>query len=284
MLLNQHLSISSYVGPSVSLDPQFGTCVLDKQSQHPYGHTDMACHFPTLIPLPSLASLSPPHSTYFTATSMTLLNGNVCHIGDWVLFSLSVDNAEAPALGHIHEMIVDVARTQQYPRPAAILLRQVDIGEWVEPYRMPRIRISDKWAAADIVVRSVIRDWCILTFFIQQILCSANVQHQCHSHCCVTSGSEVIYQEWQATNQRQVVIVHNAPEDLLLNTTQMHDASHFSWHCVSIDVTALDFNSAIMNGAQQEVDSCKQANVSGRGLQGRGWVSNWGRGGSTSQN
>jgi len=151
VLLNQH---SCYEGPSVNLNPRFGTCVLDKQAQRAYDHTDMAHHFPTSIPSLALLSPSPSHSNYFTARSMTLLNGDVCRIGDWVLFSLSAGNTEAPALGRIHEIIIsiDVARTQQYPRPDGILLQQADIAEWVEPYRMPRISVSDNWTAADIMV------------------------------------------------------------------------------------------------------------------------------------
>lgn len=78
--------------------------------------------------------------------------------------------------------------------------------------------------------------------------------------------------------------MHDTLEDLMLNTTRMHDAYHFSRHRISIDITLLDLNLAIMNGAQQEVDSRKRANVSGRGLLGRGRASNRGRGGSTSRN
>jgi len=82
----------------------------------------------------------------------------------------------------------------------------------------------------------------------------------------------------------RAVIVHNMPEDLLLNTTRMHDASHFSRHRIPIDIMSLNLDLAIMSGAQQEIDSRKRANVSERGLQGRGRASNRGRGGSTSQN
>lgn len=67
---------------------------------------------------------------------------------------------EVPALGRIHEIIVDEAktRTQQYPRPDAILLQQADIGESVEPYRMPRISISNNWAVADIRVSGLLSE------------------------------------------------------------------------------------------------------------------------------
>ena len=94
----------------------------------------------------------------------------------------------------------------------------------------------------------------------------------------------MVYQERWATNQTWAAIVHNAPEDLILNTAQMHDASHFSWHRFPVDVASLDFNFAIMNGAQHEVDSRKWANVTGRHLLGRGQANSRGRGGSSSRN
>lgn len=90
---------------------------------------------------------------------MTLSNGDVCRIRDWVLFSPSVpvDNTEAPALGHVQEIIIpaDLARTQQNSRPHAVLLQRADIAESVEPYRMPRVHIRDNWAAVDIMVSSL---------------------------------------------------------------------------------------------------------------------------------
>ena len=156
VLLNQHPSGSSYVGPSVNSNPYLGTCTLDNKAQRPYGHTDMAHHFPTFIPSssPAPSSPSPLHSTYFTAKSVTLLNGDSCRIGGWVLLSLSAGNTEAPSLGVIHEIIVsaNVAPTQQNPRPNAILLQLADIVGWAESYQMPRICISNNWVVVDVMV------------------------------------------------------------------------------------------------------------------------------------
>ncbi|KAH9071129.1 hypothetical protein EDB83DRAFT_2221412 [Lactarius deliciosus] len=257
MLLNQHSPAPSYTGPSV--------CV--NSPPRPYGHTIMARHFPTF---PPSLSLSPsPSLAYFAATSMTLLNGDVCRLGDWVLFSLFVGSTRPPALGRVHEIVVssDVTGTPRYPKPDAILLQQADVAGCVGPYRVPGITVGDNWAAVDIV----------------HILCSANIQHQCHGHHCVASGSEVIYQERQATNQTRAVVVHTIPEDLLLNTSRMHDAARFNQYRFPIDVASLDFNSAIMNGARQEVDSRKRTNPSGSGLLGRGRGTSRGRGGSSSR-
>lgn len=165
VLLNQHLSTASYVGPSVDPNPRFGTCKVDKQTERPYDSTVIAHYFPennssSFPQFPTLLSPLSSHSTYFTATTVTLLNGDVCHIADWVLFSLSAGNMEAPALGCIHEIVIDGAGvgTQQFPRPSAILLQQADIAERVEHYQMPRIRTSNNWAVVDIMVRGLLSE------------------------------------------------------------------------------------------------------------------------------
>jgi hypothetical protein len=158
-LLSQHASASGYVGPSIGLSSRFGTCVPNnKQACRPYGHTDMAHYFPVSVSPPLLALSSLSRSTCFTAISMTLLNGDVCRIGDWVLYSHSADNTEAPALGRIREVLIDVARTEQRPRPDAILLQQADITEWIKPYQMPRVSISNNWAAVDIAVSGLLSE------------------------------------------------------------------------------------------------------------------------------
>jgi hypothetical protein len=116
--------------------------------------------FPTSpSPLPLPLPL-PSQLTYCTATSLTLLNGDVCHPGDWVLFSQSAGNTNSPALGRVHKIIIssDVAGTQQYPRPDVILLQQADIGNWVEPYQMLRVSVSNNWAMANIEVSCLLSD------------------------------------------------------------------------------------------------------------------------------
>ncbi|KAH9023716.1 hypothetical protein EDB85DRAFT_1848757, partial [Lactarius pseudohatsudake] len=88
------------------------------------------------------------------------------------------------------------------------------------------------------------------------ILCTVNVQHRCHAHNCAASGSEVVYQECQATTQTRPVVVHNSPNDLIMSTARIHDASHFDLLRAHID-PSFDTNLAIIEGAQQEIDTRK---------------------------
>jgi len=96
-----------------------------------------------------------------------------------------------------------------------------------------------------------------------------NVQHHCHTHNCAASGSEVVYQERQATAQMRPIVVHNNPNDLIMSTARIHDAAHFDLLRAHINPS---FNTglAIVEGAQQVIDARKhQSNQVGRGLLGR---------------
>ncbi|KAG1847728.1 hypothetical protein F4604DRAFT_1500236, partial [Suillus subluteus] len=63
----------------------------------------------------------------------------------------------------------------------------------------------------------------------KQILCAANLQHQCQAHNCkdFASNVEFIYEEQAKTSKAKTVICHvGDPDDLILNTAQMHNAKH----------------------------------------------------------
>ncbi|KAI9436624.1 hypothetical protein H4582DRAFT_1782329, partial [Lactarius indigo] len=88
------------------------------------------------------------------------------------------------------------------------------------------------------------------------VLCTVNVQHHCHTHDCTASGSEVVYQERQATAQMRPVIVHNSPDSLIMSTARIHDAAHFDLLRAHIN-PSFDTNLAIIEGVQQEIDARK---------------------------
>ncbi|KAI9442451.1 hypothetical protein H4582DRAFT_1809218 [Lactarius indigo] len=220
-------------------------------------------HFPTFIP-------SPTPSMFFTAASVVLINGDVCFVNNWVLFKPSVHHTGAPGLGYVREVLVATGATpvQQYPRPGIILLQQADVTMCAAPYRMPGVQLSDNF-----LIRG-----------ISHILCTVNVQHRCHAHNCAASGSEVVYQERQATTQTWPVVVHNSPNDLIMSTARIHDAAHFDLLRAHID-PSFDTNLAIIEGAQQEVDARKhRSSRGGRGLLGRGRGSSRPGTGSSSHN
>ena len=52
-----------------------------------------------------------------------------------------------------------------------------------------------------------------------------NVQHNCAEHACTTSGTRIVFQEREATEQRQLAVQHSMPlNDNVLNVGQMRDS------------------------------------------------------------
>ncbi|KAF8259509.1 hypothetical protein EI94DRAFT_1707051 [Lactarius quietus] len=221
-----------------------GTCVLDKCELCPYDHTEMARLFPALF--------SGQTFSCRRGISITLVNGDLCRLDSWVLFKSEESGARVPALGHIKEIVVHVVpattATEQTTR-TAVLLQHADIGAYIEPYRMPVISFGNKWVVVDISTHHQLG---------QHILCAANIQHRCHDHQCTASGSVQIYQEQQLTERTQALVQHRAPHDLVLNTARMHDGAHFNFLRACSHVNHDEISTAIIHGAQQEVDGRKR--------------------------
>ncbi|EJD48322.1 hypothetical protein AURDEDRAFT_26746, partial [Auricularia subglabra TFB-10046 SS5] len=62
--------------------------------------------------------------------------------------------------------------------------------------------------------------------FPQDVLCTVNVQHDCASHNCTTTGTRAIVQERQQTRNAVAIVAHSANDDWILNTGQMRDARY----------------------------------------------------------
>ncbi|KAL1711581.1 hypothetical protein EV715DRAFT_160559, partial [Schizophyllum commune] len=60
----------------------------------------------------------------------------------------------------------------------------------------------------------------------QEILCPANVAHNCKDNRCELIYSHVIHQEAEETAKRAKRVLHRNPEDLVLNTAQMRSSKY----------------------------------------------------------
>ncbi|KAI6028186.1 hypothetical protein EDC04DRAFT_2524283, partial [Pisolithus marmoratus] len=59
------------------------------------------------------------------------------------------------------------------------------------------------------------------------LLCSVNLQHQCHIHNCTSTGATQTFEGHQKTHNAYPTIVHQGNlHDLVLNTAKMHSAKH----------------------------------------------------------
>ncbi|KAJ3754741.1 hypothetical protein EV360DRAFT_25958, partial [Lentinula raphanica] len=58
------------------------------------------------------------------------------------------------------------------------------------------------------------------------MLCTVNVQHNCHDHKCPAKRTKVVQQEREVSQQKELHIEHISPHSLILNTAQMRNASY----------------------------------------------------------
>lgn len=76
---------------------------------------------------------------FCTYTSVTLKNGDVCTVGDWVLVQ---SNATNPAVCRIEELLSPLLSDGKIPQYAsAILVQHAVLTEVAEVYHMPRVRL-----------------------------------------------------------------------------------------------------------------------------------------------
>jgi len=110
---------------------------------------------------------------------------------------------------------------------------------------------------------------------LQDIPCTVNTQHDCSRNKCQTSGIRYVYQECMQTAMTTPVVEHlTNPDDLILNTAQMRDATHLQKF--RIPSTALDEEMVIQESVAHAINQRKSAADGtsrpgkGRGRAGRG--------------
>ncbi|KAG1784306.1 uncharacterized protein HD556DRAFT_1251521, partial [Suillus plorans] len=197
-------------------------------------------------------------NNFRTCKSVVLFNGDICKIGDWVL-AVNHTAEQSPIVACVRELIQRKdSEADMCLHPDAILLECGIIGESVASYSMPAVRPHGGF----------------LLYPIEQILCTANLQHQCQLHKCAASGTDFIYEERVKTSKTKLAIHHSGdPGDLILNTAQMHNAKHMQG--LRIPIRQPDMNLAILEGAAREIrtrtnDTTSGAPLTSTSVRGRG--------------
>ncbi|KAH8103883.1 hypothetical protein BXZ70DRAFT_888343 [Cristinia sonorae] len=183
--------------------------------------------------------------SFRTNKSMTLLNGDVCSVGQWVLVEPSADT-HSPTLARVEEILTRTGTdNERHGWPDLILLQNGNLTELVQPYNMPSARLDGQYQLT----------------FIKSLLCTANLQHSCATHQCSTSGFVAVRQERQLTEQTRPSMVHIQPDDMVLNTARIRDSIHMTAlrHQINPNDPNMDLDNAIMLGVTAAIDRRKQA-------------------------
>ncbi|KAF8151691.1 hypothetical protein B0H34DRAFT_664617, partial [Crassisporium funariophilum] len=162
-----------------------------------------------------------------TNKEMVLLNGDVCHIGGFVIVQ-DAQTLTCMFVARMEEIFQRVGSTAHYSgKPDGVLVWQVDLTRDPLVYRMPFV--------------SLLRWWSV----VNALLCTVNTQHN-------YIPKLTVYQERRRTEQTQPVVQHmNNPKSRLLNTAQMRDAMYLQKFRISLE--DLDFDTIIHLSAIDEL-------------------------------
>ncbi|KAJ7688026.1 hypothetical protein B0H17DRAFT_938745 [Mycena rosella] len=270
-------TVTQYLGLENKKRTTHGICISDKKTPRPFATTLTGQKLP--------ASLQNKLQPIKTNSALYLANGDFCPLNQFII-------ARRPNHSTFIARVMEIIQIPNTPdefsqRPSGILLQNTTINRDAHPsYGMPAVNIQDQWSLVSLMVRVYV---CLSMVFdlilSQDILCTVNVQHNCHAHTCGPTGVRYTYQERERTEHTRPVIVHNgAQDDLLLNTGQMRDALHLQPFRVNSPV--LDTDTLIMASVLREFDQKKAAASSsdsvpfGRGRGGAGRARGRGRGSS----
>ncbi|XP_006464096.1 hypothetical protein AGABI2DRAFT_120883 [Agaricus bisporus var. bisporus H97] len=159
-------------------------------------------------------------------------NGDKCIQGSFILV-----RSNPPIIARLRE-ILQIIRPVGSPQADLALIDRFSIVSISRHYQLPQIQFH-----------------CVSVISPKDILCTVNFQHNCSAHGCTTEEMLVVYQEREGTSQRQAAIRHRVPDNLILNTSQMRDATLLAQF--RLQPAPLDRNEAILEGARFEIDMRK---------------------------
>ncbi|KAJ7780683.1 hypothetical protein DFH07DRAFT_910197 [Mycena maculata] len=152
-----------------------------------------------------------PVSKVFTPETVTLINGDACSAGDWVVWVECTGRMEISRIGCVAEIIqVAGSAAQREGKADFLLLSRTIIGESHNVYKMRRLQ-------------PIPNEYCHVQ--IKDIKCTVNIQHNCADNKCRTTRTRVILNEREKTSERGLEVEHLSKSDLIINTAQMRDAA-----------------------------------------------------------
>jgi hypothetical protein len=212
--------------------------------------------------------------SFQTSQRVTLLNGDSCAVSQWVL--VGTRDGGPPQVACIQEIVqIQQPQVALNSRPAAILLQSGVIANIPNRYRMPCVSASDQWVLHPVeVMHPCSSNQTIAPDILQQIICAANLQHDCHTYRCKSTTVGYLQQERHATQIPQLSITHNNAASLVINIACMHDVFHTRQLRIPLHSSADLLNLAIHASVAVEIDRRKTDSAEsvrgGGSRQGRG--------------
>ncbi|KAF8144692.1 hypothetical protein K438DRAFT_1902947 [Mycena galopus ATCC 62051] len=176
-------------------------------------------------PQPKNSSPKPPSESPWMHISLeelklTLINGDTCSVGDWVVWVDSTGHSAISRIGCVTEILQFAGSTaQQAGKADSLLLSRTIIGEVHNIYKMRRLE-------------PIPNEYCQVE--IKDVKCTVNIQHNCADNHCQSTRSRVILNEREETSERSLAVQHIS--------TQMRDAAAldtFRWQPSTLDTAII---------------------------------------------
>ncbi len=215
----------------------------------------------------------PLGALYRIPEEVLIENGEWCKAEHCVIYRQSSpthsagNNKPSILLGRIIEIIQYVGSVAERDNCAdTVYIEECTVGEEHPNYRMPRISLSGKKVLTPISVSTclnyilMVRNamGLMLNSPMQNIYCTANVQHNCVENACLLENSRHIFQEREKTQKMASEVKHRYTQssNYILNLGQMRDAARMAVFRISHSVLKRD--EIIQRASLHEVEQAKQ--------------------------
>ena len=135
----------------------------------------------------------PAQALYINNTQVHLLNSDSCPIGQHVI--VKWQSRPQTFIANVHEIFQQVG-SLNYDNGMldGLLFQTVAYVGTTNRLLVPHLVIQDKWSFVPLTVK------CFYLFIddsmkSQDVVCTMNMQHDCHHNGCQTSGIHYFYQE-----------------------------------------------------------------------------------------
>ncbi|KAI0071046.1 hypothetical protein K474DRAFT_1687227 [Panus rudis PR-1116 ss-1] len=185
------------------------------------------------------------------ARKLTLVNGDICQIKDWVIFQ-DHNDTKVGRLVEILQLATKGSVNERDGKADWVLVQKSDVAGPHSVLKMPTLTVTNALSVVP----------------VENLHCVVNVQHNCIARQCPVEETTTVVQEREKTAQRSLGVAHrfssrsdsaSRASEWVLNTSQMRN-SHFV-SLFACRTPKLDTDKVIFDAAKKEIDRAKQRRV-----------------------
>ncbi|KAJ3841467.1 hypothetical protein F5878DRAFT_610142 [Lentinula raphanica] len=184
-------------------------------------------------------------TSYRTCETISLQSGDEAFVNNWIVWNQHLpglrDECTIPTIGRIVEIIQIVGSDADHQGNASYLTIQRAIAGELHPrYGMHQVELTNEF---ELVLP-------------QDVLCIANVQHNCCDNKCPVKRTGSVMKEREESKEKVLRVEHIDPGSLILNTAQMRSSAYLQPFRMKIPLSNREV--IIQDSVRAEIDARKQ--------------------------